>query len=196
MAASSTSSEKARTSSIYSILIDITPTLSNSNGGNFTLYIHYDSGDAAHTSSGTTLKDFYFMGLCQSVTPATGTAAILNSCEISDDLTEIYFSVNSLTAAQPIRISTQISNPLYVSTRGIRGYYVDFVSGVVQENGYDPDALAVSPIAINDPGSTRGYLLWGIESDYTDADVSSLNIGLYKGLGSSIGPFNSFNNGF
>lgn len=102
------------------------------------------------------------MGLCQSVTPNSGAAAVLNSCEISDDLTEIYFSVNSLTGGQAIRISTQISNPLYVSERGIRAYYVDFISGVVKENGYVQDALTVNPITINDPGSSRVYLLWGI----------------------------------
>ena len=128
VAGSSTSSEENRTSSIYTILIDVTPTQSNANGGNFTLSIHYESNDSAHTASGTTLLDFTFMGLCQSVTPATGTAAVLNSCEISDDLTEIYFSVNTLTGGQPIRISTQVSNPLYVSTRGIRGFYVDFIN--------------------------------------------------------------------
>ena len=126
--------------------------MTNANGGNFTLSIHYDDGDATHTTDDSTLLDFSFMGLCQSVTPSTGTAATLNYCEISDDLSEIYFSVTSLTASQPIRIQTQVSNPLYVSTRGIRAYYVDFISGVVQENGYDNDALSVDPISINDLG--------------------------------------------
>ena len=141
--------------------MDITPSLSSSKGGNFTLEIHYDSGDGTH-NSGTGLIDFNFMGLCQSITPSSGSAAVLNYCEISDDLTKIYFSVNTLTAAQPIRISTQVSNPLFVSTRGIRAFYVDFISGVVVENGYDSDALTVDPIGIEDPGSTRLYLLWGI----------------------------------
>lgn len=118
--------------SIYTINIDITPSLGSTTGGNFTLYIHYDSGDGAHTGSGTTLLDFSFMGLCQSITPATGTAAVLNGCEISSDLSTITFSVNSITANQPIRIQTQISNPLYKSTRGIRAYYVDFISGMVK----------------------------------------------------------------
>lgn len=66
----------------------------------------------------------------------------------------------------------------------------------MQENGYDPDALLVSPITIDDPGADRVYLLWGIESDYTDDDISSLSLGLYKATGTSLGPFNSFNNGF
>lgn len=83
-----------------------------------------------------------------------------------------------------------------MSERGIRAYYVDFISGVVKENGYVGDALTVNPITINDPGSSRVSLLWGIESDYTDADISSLSLGLYKATGTSIGPFNSFNNGF
>lgn len=139
----------------------MTPSQTNSNGGNFTLQINYDSADPNH-NSGTTNKDFTFMGLCQSVTPASGSAAVLNSCDISDDLTEIYFSLNEITGGQAIRISTQISNPLYSSTRGIGAFYVDFISGVVQENGYDPDALHVEKITIDDPGSTRVYLLWGI----------------------------------
>ena len=90
------------------------------------------------------------MGLCQSVTPSSGSAATLNSCEISDDLTEIYFSVNSITAAQPICIQTQVSNPMYVSTRGIRVHYVDFISGVTKDNGYLASALTVNSITIND----------------------------------------------
>ena len=51
--------------------------MSSSLGGNFTLEIHYDSGDANH-NTGTGLTDFSFMGLCQSVTPNSGDAAILN----------------------------------------------------------------------------------------------------------------------
>jgi hypothetical protein len=40
--------------------------------------------------------------------------------------------MNSVVANQVIRISTQVQNPLYKSTRGIRGYWVEFVSGMVQ----------------------------------------------------------------
>ena len=79
--ANSTSSVLANTvASIYTINIDITPSLTNSNGGNFTIQIYYDSANAVHTASGSGLLDFTFMGLCQSITPATGAAAILNSC--------------------------------------------------------------------------------------------------------------------
>lgn len=67
-------------SSIYTTNIDITPTITNNDGANFTLLIHYDSGNGAHVASGTGLLDFTFMGLCHSVTPATGTAAVLNNC--------------------------------------------------------------------------------------------------------------------
>lgn len=173
------------------------PSLTNTNGGNFTLKIYYDSGNAAHTSaSATGLLDFTFMGLCQSVTPSSGAAAVLNSCEISDDLTQITFSVNTVTAAQPIRIQTQISNPLYVSTRGIRAYYVDFISGVVKENGYTATALMVNPIPITDLGNKRVYLFWGISTENTDPELASLNLGLYKATGANVGPFNSFNAGF
>lgn len=77
------------------------------------------------------------MGLCQSISPTPGTAAaVLNYCEISDDLTKIYFSINSITGGSVIRIKTQVSNPLFQSTRGIRAHYVDFISGIVKENGF------------------------------------------------------------
>ena len=33
------------------------------------------------------------------------------------------------------KITTQISNPLFVSHRGIKAYWVDFISGIVKENG-------------------------------------------------------------
>ena len=39
---------------------------------------------------------------------------------------------------------------MYVSTRGIRAHYVDFISGVIQDNGYLAAALSVNSIAIND----------------------------------------------
>lgn len=77
----STSSVSANIpASIYTVNIDLTPQNSSSTGGNFTLYIYFDNTNAAHTGSGTTLLDFSFMGLCQSVTPATGSAAVLNGC--------------------------------------------------------------------------------------------------------------------
>ena len=89
-----------------------------------------------------------------------------------------------------------MSNPLYVSTRGIRAYYVDFISGVVQENGYDNDALSVDPISINDLGDERLYLLWGISSETTDPELTGIGLGFYRATGSMIGPFNSFNAGW
>ena len=49
-------------------------------GGNFTLYLYYDSGNITH-NSGTTSLDFSFMGLCQSKSPSVGVAAaVLNYC--------------------------------------------------------------------------------------------------------------------
>jgi hypothetical protein len=111
-------------------------------------------------------------------------------------LTKITFSVNSITANQPIRIQTQISNPLYVSTRGIRAYYVDFISGIVKENGYLASALSVAAIPITDLLSDRVYLFWGISTENTDPELAALNLGLYKATGSNVGPFNSFNAGF
>jgi hypothetical protein len=79
------------------------------------------------------MLDFSFMGLCQSISAGPGlSAAVLNFCEISSDLSTITFSMNSVLAAQTIRISTQVKNPLYQSIRGIKGYWVEFVSGLVQ----------------------------------------------------------------
>ncbi len=120
---SSTSSEVNLTSSIYSLIIDINPTISSTTGGNFTVQIYYDSLNALHTASGTTDLDFSFMGLCQSQVNNVIPAAILNYCQISSDLSTITFSVNSVVANTPIRIATQINNPLYYSTRGIRSYW-------------------------------------------------------------------------
>ena len=58
VAATSSSAEKARTSSIYTIEIDLTPTMTSTTGGNFTLSIYYDSTDADH-NSGTTTSAFF-----------------------------------------------------------------------------------------------------------------------------------------
>jgi hypothetical protein len=80
IAASSSSSEKNRPASIYTIDIDITPSKSQSKGGNFTISLYYDALDANH-NSGTTLLDFTFMGLCQSKSAGIGlAAAVLNFC--------------------------------------------------------------------------------------------------------------------
>jgi hypothetical protein len=128
----STSSQEYNPAAIYTININIVPTKSQTtNGGNFTLSLYYDSTQPSH-NSGSGLLDFSFMGLCQSVSPGLGAAAaILNSCTISSDLSTITFSMNSVTAGQTITISTQVQNPLYASIRGINGYWVDFVSGIV-----------------------------------------------------------------
>ena len=80
IAVTSTSSLKNRPTSIYTITIDITPSKAQANGGNFTLSLYYDNSEAAH-ASGTTLLDFTFMGLCQSVSPGgSQTPAVLNFC--------------------------------------------------------------------------------------------------------------------
>lgn len=126
----SSSSQKNVPAAIYAYDVYITPTVSSSTGGNFTIYIYYNSGDATH-STGTSLNDFTFMGLCQSAATATNAAAVLNYCSISSDLSTITFSVNTVTANQAIRISTSVSNPPYYSIRGIKGYWTEFISGKV-----------------------------------------------------------------
>ena len=72
--ANSTSSQNTVPTSIYSIDIYLTPSISSSTGGNFTLFISY-TVDLRNT--GTTINDFSFMGLCQSAATATLTAAVL-----------------------------------------------------------------------------------------------------------------------
>jgi hypothetical protein len=139
------------------------------------------------------------MGLCQSVSAGVGLSpAILNYCDISSDLSTIAFSMNQVTAAQTIRISTQVKNPLYKSIRGIKGYWVEFVSGLVQENKKLPSALSVTAISITNLGTDRIYLLWGIQSSFTDAVNIPEGIPLYtaESITPSVIPYNSFNIGF
>lgn len=118
----STSSQSTVPAAIYSFDVYITPTVSSTTGGNFTLQIYYSSGDVNH-NTGTTINDFTFMGLCQSAATNIAAAAVLNYCSISSDLSTITFSVNSVTAGTTIRISTSVSNPPYYSVRGIKGYW-------------------------------------------------------------------------
>jgi len=132
--ANSSSSQRNVPAAIYSFDVYITPTVARTTGGNFTIYIYYDSGDGTH-GTGTSLNDFTFMGLCQSAATVGSAAAVLNFCSISSDLSTITFSVNSVVAHQTIRISTSVSNPPYHSIRGIKGYWTEFISGRVLENG-------------------------------------------------------------
>lgn len=156
----SSSTQKNVPAAIYSFDVYITPTVASSTGGNFTIYIYYDSADATH-STGTTLNDFTFMGLCQSAATVGNAAAVLNFCSISSDLSTITFSVNSVIANQAIRISTSVSNPPYYSIRGIRGYWTEFISGRVLENGLRNNALQVNQINILTV-APRILLFWGI----------------------------------
>lgn len=77
--------------------------------------------------------------------------------------------MNQVTSGQTIRISTQVKNPLYSSIRGIKGYWVEFVSGIVQENKKIMSAVSVNSIPITNLGNDRIYLLWGIQSTFTEA---------------------------
>jgi hypothetical protein len=73
------------------------------------------------------------MGLCQSTSASLGVpAVVLNYCSISSDLSMITFSMGTVTAGTTIRITTQVQNPLFKSIRGIRGFWTDFISGIVQ----------------------------------------------------------------
>lgn len=191
----STSSQVTVPAAIYSYDIYVTPTLGSTTGGNFTLQIYYNSGDATQ-ATGTSITDFTFMGLCQSAATNLGAAAVLNYCSISSDLLTITFSVNTVTAAQAIRISTSVSNPAYYSIRGIKGYWVEFISGKVIENGLMNNALQVNKITINTV-SPRVQLFWGIDGTYTDSNFPS-KVPLFKAASASpnILQYNSFNIGF
>jgi hypothetical protein len=95
--ANSSSSQKTVPTSIYSLDIYVTPTQSSSTGGNFTLFIYYDS-TVGLQSTGTSIIDFSFMGLCQSAATANSNAAVLQFCSISADLSTITFAVGSVTS--------------------------------------------------------------------------------------------------
>ncbi len=62
---------------------------------------------------------------------------------------------------------------MYRSVRGIRGYWVEFVSGIVQENKKLISAVSVNTININNLGRDRIYLLWGIEPNFQIYDTTS-----------------------
>jgi hypothetical protein len=197
IAVSSSSSEKNRPTSIYTINIDVTPSKTQANGGNFTLSLYYENADPTH-NSGSGLLDFSFMGLCQSVSPGPGlSAAVLNFCDISSDLSTITFSMSQVTASQVIRISTQVKNPLYKSTRGVKGYWVEFISGIVQENKKVSSAVTVNPISITNLGADRIYLLWGIQSTFTQTNIpEGIPLFTAESASPSLIPYNSFNIGF
>ena len=167
----SSSTQKNVPAAIYSYDIYLTPSVSSTTGGNFTVFIYYDSTDAT-MNTGTSINDFSFMGLCQSSAISGGSAAVLLFCTISSDLSTITFAMESVTAGQTIRISTSINNPVYHSVRGIKAYWTEFISGRVLENGKQNNALTVNKININTI-SPRVLLFWGIDSTFTDSKITT-----------------------
>lgn len=119
----SSSSQATVPAAIYSYDIYLTPSVSSSNGGNFTISIYYDNTDPTQSVTGTSIIDFSFMGLCQSAATNSASAAVLIYCSISSDLSTITFAMSGVTAGQAIRITTSISNPVYYSVRGIKAYW-------------------------------------------------------------------------
>lgn len=190
----STSAQSTVPAAIYSFDIYVTPAVTSVNGGNFTLYIYYDSGLGLH-STGTSIIDFTFMGLCQSSPTNSLSAAVLLYCSISSDLSTITFAIGQqVTAGQTIRITTSVSNPVYNSVRGIKGYWTEFISGRVLENGLQNNAFTVNKITINTV-TPRVLLFWGIDGTYTDSNIATA-LPLFKAGGGNIFPYNSFNIGF
>jgi len=78
------SSQKNVAASIYNLDIYLTPTIGITTGANFTLKIYYSASDTVHGSgiTQTSLIDFKFVGLCQSLATSTDPAANLTSCLI------------------------------------------------------------------------------------------------------------------
>jgi hypothetical protein len=191
----SSSTQSKVPAAIYSYDIYLTPSVTSSNGGNFTISIYYDSGVPAQ-QTGTTLIDFSFMGLCQSAATNSASAAVLIFCSISSDLSTITFAMSSVSAGQAIRITTSISNPVYYSVRGIRAYYSEFISGRVMDNGLLNNALQVDKININTV-TPRVLLFWGIDSTYTDSTLTTV-LPIFTAASSTpnILVYNSFNIGF
>jgi len=191
----STSSQANIPAAIYSYDIYLTPTVGSSTGGNFTVFIYYDSTVVAQ-NTGTTNIDFSFMGLCQSAATNGASAAVLISCGISADLSTITFAMASVTAGQAIRISTSVSNPVYNSVRGVKAYWTEFISGRVMENGLQNNALQVNKITINTV-TPRVLLFWGIDSTFTDTNIKNVLPIFSAASGSpNILVYNSFNIGF
>lgn len=180
LAVSSPTSPITRAGIIYYLNIDVTPTISSSTGGNFTISLYYDSTVPSHLTGSAGLMDFQIVGDCQAIPFCAGcVAATLNNCNIDNSLESLTFSLASVVAGQPIRIQTEVQNPLYRTVRGIRGYWVDSVNGIIQENKKIPLALEVASISLTDLGSDRVYLLWGIPAGYSDTDTAGVNIGIY-----------------
>lgn len=192
----STSSQATVPAAIYSFDIYLTPTVTSTTGGNFTVSIYYDSSVPAHLP-GTSIIDFSFMGLCQSAATNTLSAAVLLFCTISSDLSTITFALESVNANQAIHITTSISNPAYASVRGVKAYWTEFISGRVMENGFKNNALQVSAIAISTV-TPRVLLFWGIESTYAEPNgvFSSLPLFSAQSASPNILVYNSFNVGF
>lgn len=189
-----TSSTSTIPASIYTADIYVTPTVSSSTGGNFTLSIYYDSTDVAMSST-TSIIDFSFMGLCQSTATNVGSAAVLLFCSISSDLSTITFAMSSVVAGTAIRITTSIANPLYYSIRGINSYWTEFISGRVIENGKQNNALMVNKISVNTI-TNRVQLLWGVDSAYSDTLFPQIPLFKAQLASPNIIPYNSFNIGF
>lgn len=143
--------------------------------------------------------DFRFIGDCVPEEACAGCGLpVLQYCEVKEKLTGLDFAVQNVVAGQKIRIKAEVENPIYSSVRGLRVYWVDGVSGIVQERTNVASALTVSPIAITDLGSDRVYFLWGLQAGYFDAFTVGVNVGLFSASTATplLGPLNSFNLGF
>ncbi|KAL4476525.1 hypothetical protein ABPG74_010258 [Tetrahymena malaccensis] len=179
---------------IYSSFIDITPSLSNSQGGYY--YVYIDIGP--NVIGSTNNADFQFVGKCQSVEnkcdPTQNDPNCINiyqvksNCTIDSQTGMITFiQRDPIQAQQPIRINVEIKNPLYTSQRDIKVYSASINDKRPMEKGRLALALRVTQVQIQ---VQKIQYLWGV--DQNESIFSPYK--LFKAASATplAGPINSF----
>ena len=67
---------------------------------------------------------------------------------------------------------------------------------MVQENGKLASAISVYSLPIVNLATDRIYLLWGIQSTYSDSNLNAIPLFKAESSSPSIIPYNSYNIGF
>ncbi|EAR88266.2 transmembrane protein, putative (macronuclear) [Tetrahymena thermophila SB210] len=179
---------------IYSSFIDITPSISNSQGGYYYVYIDVGPNIIGSTNG----ADFQFVGKCQSVEnkcdPTQNDPNCINinqvksNCTIDSQTGRIQFiQKDPIIAQQPIRINVEIKNPLYVSQRDIKVYSASINDKRPMEKGRLALALRVTQVQIQ---VKKIQYLWGV--DQKESIFSPYK--LFKAASATplAGPINSF----
>ncbi|KAL4473220.1 hypothetical protein ABPG72_015601 [Tetrahymena utriculariae] len=179
---------------IYSSFIDITPSISNSQGGYY--YVQIDVGP--NIIGSTNGADFQFVGKCQSVEnkcdPTQNDPNCINVYQVKskctiDSQTGIikFIQQDPIIAQQPIRIVVEIKNPLYTSQRDIKVYSASINDKRPMEKGRLALALRVTQVQIY---VQKIQYLWGV--DQNESIFSPYK--LFKAASATplAGPINSF----